>query len=246
MDKRKVQRLRGIAGIVLMILFLAVIYFWESIGREKLLYESVLVVNKDVNKGDVITKETLGYMKTEETKFIKDAIRDPKEVLGKQATHFIPAKAQIHKTYIDDGVITTKKDELIFRIPNDWLVAIPSSIRRKDEIILYSINEDNLNAKVNISYEKENTEEKDKENINLYVNREQVEQLPGTKVINTTVAFVKDSANREVVDVGDKERINGSSQVNSLEIIATSEQIEKLKEYKNKGNKFLVMFKEKR
>lgn len=245
MDKRKIQRLRGILGIVLMISFLVVIYLWESIGREKLLYENALVASSDINKGDVIKKEMVGYMKLEENKFTKDSIRDPNLVIGKQATHFIPAKSQIHKTYIDDAVIVAKKNESIFRIPNDWLVAIPASIRRKDEISFYAINQDKLNSKVNVTYEQENSENKSKGNISLYVDKQEVSQLPDKKILDTTVAFVKDSGNREVVDVGDKERFNGSSQVNSLEILATEDQIQQLKDYVSKGNKLLVVFKEK-
>jgi len=240
----------SIIGILITIACASAAVLWETVGREAYLYKDVLVAAKDIKKGDIIDSSCLTYIKIEESKMISNPVVDPDEIITKAAKHFIPKNTQLTKDYFDDPVLVLNEDEFIFKVPNDWVVAVPSSIRRKDTVYFYEI------PQKYISYD--DTSESNTLNTMPYritydewlndlsqgiidTKYDGRVQLP---LFSCTVAYVKDSSNREVVNVGSTERFDGSAQISSIEIVITLKELRAMELSLEKGNKFIILNKE--
>ncbi|MBC8386614.1 MAG: hypothetical protein H8E13_00990, partial [Actinobacteria bacterium] len=63
-------------------------------------------------------------------------------------------------------------------------------------------------------------------------------------ILESVVAYLKDSANREVVTISEEERYDGSSKIASLEIIAELEDISYLKDLAENSYRFIILYKD--
>jgi hypothetical protein len=187
------------------------ILYWETIGREKYLYEDIIVLNENVECGEVISLENLKEIKIEKDKIVSGIVKEKMEIVNFTAKHFIPAKIQLHPSFFKSPDILIDEDKFIFELLSNNIYSIPDSIRRKDKIYIVPYN----------------------------TGRNEVGKKP---LLETTAVYVKDSSNREVVDVGEGERENGSSKVSNIEIIVDSEEFQILMENIAAGNKFVIIY----
>lgn len=233
--KTKLKRYSNIVlpviGIGLIALMLGIVWFWETNGREMYFYQEVIVLNQDVKRGTVITEGMLASEKIEADKIINNAVLDKKQIIGLEAKHFIPQKAQLHYFYFEDHDLITTDNKYIVRIPNEWLYSIPNSLRRKDNIVFYEINPDYL-----IEQEEENNSNPD-----TYDSEDEIKEKLGKQVLQAKTAYVKDSANREVVSISNNGRIDGSSVISEVLILITPEELRRLEEKIQDGGKFIIM-----
>lgn len=249
--KNKIQKslifILPILGSLIFISFLALVYFWEFYGRERFLYKDVIVATQDIQKGTVIKEDMVKKIKVEESKVIEKPITDVSIVIGKAASEFIPKGAQLHKIYLEDPELVMKDGEFIFRIPNKWIEAIPGSIRRKDNALLYAVDSDEKTNPDEAYVESEiDTNELDNSPLPTYDETKVdnlIEVLENEPVIEAIVAYVKDSANREVITTSEQERIDGSSVISEINIIASIDDIKVMEEQIKQGKKFLIMYK---
>lgn len=212
--------MKGILGIILIILAIGTIYMWEKFGRETFLYEEIIVASQDINQYAIINESMLKIEKIEKSKTINNPIKDITEILGLEAKQHIPQNAQIDKSYLDDKefIADEKKGEFIFRIPNEWVVSVPETLRRKDKVYFYPIKEVDTTTLVQ-------------------------ETATGTKPIcKASVIYVKDSTNREVENASGSDRFYGTSNISSVEIISDSNMIKTLEKYYNNGYKFIILY----
>ncbi len=152
--------------------------------------------------------------KREGNTIIEGAIIDARGIIGKAASCFIPKGAQLVEEYFEDTELVLSEDEYIFRVPNEWLKAYPNSLRRGDTIFFHEINTDTITPVTSDGL----------------VNLEQYRPLAQDEAIaSVTVAYAKDSANREVITLSEEERFNGSSKINEIEIIVDVETVNLLR-----------------
>lgn len=215
------NRVKGIVGLFLIILAVAFVFYWESFGREQLLYKEVVIAKQDIFKNSLISKNDIMITRLEDERISEYAVTDPDAILGQEAKQFIPKNTAIDFRYIDKPEIVLDENEYIFKIPGNWLIACPGSLRRGDNVFLYPVNSD-------ITPD-ESTE---------YIFEESF-------IAKLVVAYVKDSGNREVVnsDSSKLERLDGTSQIDSVEIITTFETAALLEDYNRRGYRFLVLYK---
>lgn len=246
----KFQKLFAILGVLFMVLGIATVFFWESYGREMYFYKTVAVLNEDVEADTKIQKNMIAYLKIEQDKLITDSILYEDDdsvnaIVGKVAKHFIPKNAQLSLKFFEDEELYLKDNQYIAKIPSDWLFAIPSSIRRKDKAYFYAVK-DIKKLDENIAFNRVTSDTHNNEDIITTFDPDNAniikEKLSSSPIICTTVAYVKDSANREVVNVGDYERYDGSSQISSIEVIVDFEQMKILEDYIVNGNKFIILY----
>lgn len=126
-------------------------------------------------------------------------------------------------------------DRFVFKIPSSWIYAVPSSIRRGDDILLYEVD-----ARIDQSISQSVVN--NGEDLPTYQGRPDIDVGSGKPVLEATVIYVKDSSNREVVDVAGRERLDGSSQVSSIEIVSTSDDVAKLEQKVIEGKKFILVY----
>ena len=219
---RKISNiLKRILGVILLLVLLCGVYYWEFYGgRESLLYVDVLVANQSIPKGTIINSSMISKVKMDSKHVVESEINNKDDIIGKETVIKIPYNAQISNEYIKDDSLLADEDEYIFSIPNEWLKSFPQTIRRRDLILLYPVYEDESL--------KDNTE---KLNNETDMNFEAV------------VAYVKDRANREVVDTDTQNtRMNASSNIASVELLISKDSINKMYEFINQNYKFVMIY----
>lgn len=204
-----------VIGLVIIALMLGIVWYWETYGREFYFYQDAVVLMQDVQRGTLITEDMLTTKKVEASQLIEQAILDKEKIIGLEAKQFIPQNAQLHPNYFETPSLMTDEDRYIVRIPNDWLYSIPNTLRRKDRVLFYLMQSDEI--------------------FNHHL---------GKVVMETTVAYVKDSANREVQTVSTQDRMDGSSVISEVLVFLTPEQVETLEKLTENGGKLIVMHSE--
>ena len=212
--KKFVKKYKKIFGVLLLIAAVAFFIFWEFIGRSELLHENIIVLKENVNKGTLITADMLTIEKIPAENYIDTAINNINNIVGLEAVHYIPAKTQLVKEYFDVPELVLDDDEKIMRLPNEWILSYPETLRRKDRIYLYAVRGYEEKAKIN-------------EKLFIY---------------DTVVAYVKDNANREVESL-DTNRLIGTSTISVIELVTTEKDFKIVEDYANKGYKFALMYK---
>lgn len=233
--RRYVSVILPVIGILIIGLMVSLIWFWETSGREMYFYKEVVVLNQDIKRGTIISEEILVFEKYEADKLIDNAITDKNQIIGLEAKHFIPMNSQLHPFYFEESQLVTNQNSLITRIPNEWLYSIPNTLRRNDEIVFYYIKDSSATA--DISAEGSVKTHNDIEGYKL------VEKL-GKPVLTARVAYVKDSANREVQTLNSNLRLDGSSVIAEVLVLLSFEQVQLLEQYVKDGGRFIIMHSE--
>jgi len=212
-----------VIGIIIIFIMLGIVWFWESNGRELYFYKEVVVLNQDIQSGTIIKEDMLQFQKVEEDKIISQAILTKEEIINLEAKNYIPKGLQLHPQFFESQELIKYKGAYIVRIPNEWLYSIPNTIRRKDSVVFYQVDFDKNNNSVT-------------EDIENIINK--------NPIFETKIAYVKDSANREIKTVSTEDRIDGSSIISEVLIVATPEEFKILENAVNSGSKLIIMYSE--
>ena len=234
--KEKIKRRIGVVlSIVLIFSFFSMIVYWELIGREMALYTEVLVLNQDVQKGEVINASMISTINMENDKLISGAITSSAEIVNKAAKNFIPAKRQIHPKEIEYAELSLQEGEYITAVPREWVYSVPTTIRRKDVAIFKLISpKEQVQLSINTSAEEEALPVLN--NFRVLDNKQ--------TIYETTVAYVRDGTNKEVKTVSEEERLDATANVADIEIITTIDDFQRLESFVNRGYKFAIMYRE--
>lgn len=214
------SKLKGLLGILLIIMAISLIYYWENYGREHFLYKEVIIAKKDIYRNERITNQNITTVMLEETNIPKGVVSKYTDILGKEAKQFIPQNAVIDDRYLANEGMTLSKDQFIFRIPNDWIADYPGSLRRGDDVYLYPVKR-----------------------IEKFKAQQPMIETE-LSVIMLKVAYVKDSGNREVKNIENEKikRLDATSSIHSIEVMITEEQLKSLEEIYGEGYRFLLMY----
>lgn len=223
--------IKGIIGILLILAVGFGVFYWETIGRETLTYTDVIVLNQEVKKNVIITEDLLGFIKIPTETVIENAVTDPEMILGKEVKQYIPRGTQLSPQYFGESELVLKEDEMIFKIPVDWIKSFPNTIRRGDRVLIYGLQQ--IEEITQSSFTTENALE------DFYEKKEQIQTSdPFCELI---VAYVKDSANREVIDAT-TDRQDATANVSGIEVIITQEKLTLLKNRIAEGYFLLITY----
>ncbi len=130
---------KRIAGIVLIVLSVGALGFWELWGRENITYDRVLVLKESLPKNTLITADMLRERKVE--KAGEGAIRTEQrnEIVGLETGQFIPAGTELYKEYFQESIFSVGEEQgkYILSVPAQWLKAFPQTLRRGDRAFFY-------------------------------------------------------------------------------------------------------------
>ena len=130
---------KRIAGIVLIVLSVGALGFWELWGRENITYDRVLVLKESLPKNTLITADMLRERKVE--KAGEGAIRTEQrnEIVGLETGQFIPAGTELYKEYFQESMFSVGEEQgkYILSVPAQWLKAFPQTLRRGDRAFFY-------------------------------------------------------------------------------------------------------------
>ena len=233
----KASKIIAVLGVAFIVAATILVFFWETRGREHFLYKQVIVMASSVEAGTIVTADMLDVKRIDEGNIIEEAIVDKSSIIGKKTAHFIPGFSQLNQTYFEDENIVLKTDEYIFTIPEEWIITLPNSLRSGDIIYFYPVKmpDEKYESKEAVGSVRK-VSEKDVSDIS----KEAVEDY----ILESVVAYLKDSGNREVVTVSEEERYDGSSKIASLEIIAELEDISYLQNLAENNYKFIILYKD--
>lgn len=181
-----VKNIKSLTGIVLILIALMGIIFWEGIGREIIMYDDVLVLTQEVDENTIITKEMLGKKKVAAASKGALTLENVDAVIDKAAVQYIPKGTEIFPQYFEDSKLLVKENEYVLSIPNDWLESYPQTLRRGDTAYFYTYGKKITSAVV--AYAKDGT--------NQEVTSDE-ERLAGS----STISLVEVIVNEEQADL---------------------------------------------
>ncbi len=130
---------KRIAGILMIVLSLGALGFWELWGRENISYNRIVVLKESQEAHTEITKEMLKPKKVESS--AKGAIlwSESDELIGMETRQFVTGDLELHPEYFGEPElrIGKKYDRYILMIPDTWIMSMPESIRRGDRAFFY-------------------------------------------------------------------------------------------------------------
>jgi len=219
----------SILGIILMLSTLAMIYFWETKGRERFLCTEVVVLNQSIEADIAIELGMIDLIKINPDNLMEGAVVKKDEVIGKYSAHFIPKYSQLSLAYFkNESTDAAKEDQYIFTVPADWIITFPNSLRRGDTIYFYPVKVAGESGESSTSFSSLS---------NIKVTKE-------SELVRSEVAYLKDSGNREVINTEGEERYDASANISSIEIITGYEDMSYLENLAESGWKFIILYKD--
>lgn len=153
----KTNRMKTALGLVLVLLAIAALLFWEAEGRELLLMDSVLVADSDVKTGEAFDATRFRVVSVPAGTLV-DGAGTPKSITliaGKEAATDIIKGAQLSTRYLRDPDTAPKAETSCFIIRNEWIAMCSSSLRRGDEITIASADGRNVIGRYPVAYVKD-------------------------------------------------------------------------------------------
>lgn len=130
---------KRIAGIVLIVLSVGALGFWELWGRENITYDRVLVLKESLPKNTLITADMLRERKVEKAGEGAIMTEQRNEIVGLETGQFIPAGTELYKEYFQESIFSVGEEQgkYILSVPAQWLKAFPQTLRRGDRAFFY-------------------------------------------------------------------------------------------------------------
>lgn len=199
--ERELNRIKVLLGLLLMVSSLVAMVFWETRGRELLLYQEVLVAKTEIKPGHQIGREMIATQALPKDFMITDPLLPGQEarIVGEVAGQLILAGTPISSRYFTQLPVAIREEESVFVIPAEWIHMRSSSLRKGDWVTLYSQDGKSLIGSFQLAFVRDQAER-------------EVISLSGSK------------------DAPLLERQDGSSLIHSLEIISTLAGYQKIQE----------------
>ena len=130
---------RRIAGIVLVVLSVGALGFWELWGRENITYDRVLVLKEALPKNTLITADMLRVKKVDRAGEGALMEGEKSEIVGLETTQFVPAGTELYREYFQESIFAVGEEQgrYILSIPDQWLKDFPQTLRRGDRAFFY-------------------------------------------------------------------------------------------------------------
>ncbi len=195
--------LKPVLGVLLIIMAVGLLGFWEVEGRDAVMKEKVLVAEQDIFPGTKVKAAMFKEVGILSENMIHNGItfNELSGVEGKIANQMIPENGQIAKAFFSDSEAGISKGYGLYQIKSDWVFSVSSSLRKGDSIQVYTVDGKMEFGNFKVAFVKD---EQGKEVIDEEIGKGYIEIL---------------------------DRKNGSEVVSGFEIISTLEQFNAIREY---------------
>jgi hypothetical protein len=125
-----------VTGILLALLSVAGLVFWETAGRSKLLMDSVVVASAEIRAGTVVQADMLETVLIPKDGVIENGFPAGREgeIVGKRTAWPIAARQQISSDVFAVEDDSLQAGESFFVIPSAWIAMRSSALRRGDTV----------------------------------------------------------------------------------------------------------------
>ena len=203
----KTDKLKTMLGIILVLIAVTALLFWEAEGREMLLMENVLVIENDIKAGEKLHPELLRTVSVPAGSLVDGAIApgDIHLFEGKEAAVDIVRGAQLSSRYLRDADEKPKPETSFFLIRNEWIYMCTSSLRRGDDVKITSADGKTVIGIYPVSFVKDGD---------------------GREVTDSTSGMYSFTGSG-----GDTERVNSSAPIHHIEIRCELNEYRRIIEY---------------
>jgi hypothetical protein len=202
-------------GLSLFIFTIAFIVIWDTMIKDRIDSVEVLVVRPGVviEKNEVITEDKIAIEKRNRSTLIEGVVY-PEElgsIIGYEAKQALYGNSIFSFRYIDENTLTpdAAKGEAVRPIPNEWIYASPSTLRRKDYIDLYLFSPEDMmqfNPRLNfkgLSPEqeiklKELAQQTEEENKKYQKERERIAEDKDVEILEDTDSIDTEELNEKI------------------------------------------------
>lgn len=157
----KVKIIRPIVGILLILLSIMGLFWWENVGRENFMMESIMVAKNDIKIGSIISEKDFIEIKNITENTISGAITPQNfyKVKGLISKQFIPKLGQVNCKMFTEKEEVLSKEDSIFPIKEIWIDSRSSSIRKGDMIDVFDNKGELYVGTFKIAYVKDSNEQ---------------------------------------------------------------------------------------
>lgn len=154
------KKFRPAIGILMIILAIGSMFYWESYGRERFFTEEALYAKHEIKKGELINAGMLKAGRISHENLVQGAVgmNEIKDVVGKIAEFNIPENCQLSKSMFSKRDFFIGKGRAIFVIPQEWIYMRSSSLRKGDKIDIYSLSQRAKIGKFSVAFVKDNVD----------------------------------------------------------------------------------------
>ncbi|MBQ4649773.1 MAG: hypothetical protein IJB73_03620 [Firmicutes bacterium] len=130
---------KRVAGIILVIISLGALGFWEIWGREYITYDRVVVLKESLPQNTLITADMLRERRIENAAEGTLKSQDADNLIGLETAQFVAAGTELHIEYFQESKFAVGEEEgkFILSIPEQWLKSCPQTLRRGDRAFFY-------------------------------------------------------------------------------------------------------------
>ena len=134
------NKAKTLLGLMLIAISVFSLVLWEVEGREMLLMKSVLIVNEDISKDQILTTDMFSEISVPKEAVIKDALlpADINSVEGKVSGTILYKGSQVSQKHIVFESSPKISSRSFFVIPNEWIYMCSSALRASNEIEIIS------------------------------------------------------------------------------------------------------------
>ncbi|MBL5768662.1 SAF domain-containing protein [Heyndrickxia sporothermodurans] len=249
------------APLLIILIGIGGILSYDFYFKDKINTVDVVVAKQDINFKDKITSENIQIVSIRKDNAVNGVVnpKDVDTILDHNAAIDIKKGTQIYTDLVDtyDLVPNEKEGEFIAPIPDEWLFAVPGSLRKtfiadfyaipdKEQAVIRSLVQEAKDQKDGKSDSDSKDQKEDKDSDVPISSTDSIDTMITKNnepiVKNVRVASVKDGSNKEVTESKeDNESATGT--VSNLEIISNDETLSTLRTYTEQGYKIYVVYK---
>ena len=155
------MKINTIIGILLILLSLAAMFFWETAGRDMFTTTSVLVCAAPVRKGDNVDASDFRVMNISKDSVLEGAMspQDTEALEGTVANVDLIENQQILSSYFSRSVRSGKNGQSIFVIPEEWIFSRSSALRSGDTVSIYRMPEKEKLGTYHVAFVRDSSEQ---------------------------------------------------------------------------------------
>ncbi len=207
------RMVKPITGVMLIVISICLLFWWEDSGRAQFLMQERLILSKDVKAGRVVKRSDFKVVRINDEAIQKGGITESKinSVLGKTAKRDLRRGEQVLSEDFAKRNMLAEKGLSIYSIKSDWLDSRSASLRKGDTVRIYDAGGNIDMGAYRLAYVKSEAEQ---------------------EVVNEEGSAASEIAERDFA----------TSQISFIEIFCTIEDYRKIYDMaENLGEKLLIV-----
>lgn len=198
--------IKKFTGLLMIVLAIFLLVLWEAKGREVILMDEVLAAKYTIGPSETVDKSMFEVVSVPVKAKVEGAFtkKDFEKLNEMVSLTTIPKGGQISEIHIRDKTYKEREENSFFVIEKEWIAMRSSALRRGDIVEIVSIDNEINFGKYKIAFVKNDEDE-------------EVTELSGIEI---------GISNNER-----SERINATSEIHHVEIVASIEEYLKIKTY---------------